>query len=101
MARRKAAYRKRHQNKLSMLLVMMVVVMILVVVFVKSSELKTVQAQKQERIAELESQIALEEQRKEELVEQGKYMQTKKFYEEMAKQKLGLVYENEILFKEE
>lgn len=101
MARRRAAYRKRNQNKLSMLLVMMVVVMILVVVAIKSNDLKTVFAQKQERIAQLENEITSEEQRKEELIELGKYMQTKKFYEEMAKQKLGLVYENEILFKKE
>lgn len=101
MAGRRTAYRKRHQNKLSMILVMMVVVMILVVVYVKSIELKAKNAEYQTRIAQLEEEIEKEEQRTEELIEQGKYMQTKKFVEEMAKQKLGLVYENEILFQEE
>lgn len=101
MAGRRAAYRKRHQNKMSMILVMMVVVMILIVVYVKSIELKAKNAEYQAKITQLESEIQQEEQRKEELIEQGKYMQTKKFVEEIAKQKLGLVYENEILFQEE
>lgn len=101
MAGRRTAYRKRHQNKLSMILVMTVVVMILVVVYIKGIELKAKNAGYQERIAQLQNDIEQEEKRAEELVEQGKYMQTKKFAEEMAKQKLGLVYENEILFQEE
>ena len=31
--------------------------------------------------------------------EQGKYVQTKKYVEEVAKERLGLVYPDEILFK--
>ena len=40
MARRKAAYRKRHQNRFSMFLVTLVVLMIMVVVAVRSVELQ-------------------------------------------------------------
>lgn len=47
----------------------------------------------------LEQRIEQEEQRKLELEELAKYMQTMKYYEEMAKSKLGLVYPNEIIFK--
>ena len=35
-----------------------------------------------------------------ELAEYEKYTQTKMFYEEIAKKILGLVYEDEIIFKE-
>lgn len=51
MARRKAAYRKRHQNRFSMFLVTLVVLMIMVVVAVRSVEL-------QQKIAGYDTQIA-------------------------------------------
>ena len=49
----------------------------------------------------LQQEIALEEARTEEIQEYEKYTQTKKFVEEVAKDKLGLVYEGEIIFKDE
>lgn len=48
---------------------------------------------------ELETQIAQEQERTEELDELAKYVQTKKYVEEVAKERLGLVYPDEILFK--
>lgn len=56
---------------------------------------------KQERIEELQAQIEEEKKRAEEIKEYEKYVQTKKFAEEVAKEKLGLVYEDEIIFKAE
>ena len=44
---------------------------------------------------------AEQEVRTQEIEEYGKYVQTDKFVEEIAKQKLGLVYEDEIVFKKE
>ena len=52
-------------------------------------------------MAILQQQIAEEDKRAEEIVEYGKYTKTKKFVEEVAKEKLGLVNENEIIFKTE
>ena len=49
--------------------------------------------------AELQAEIAEEEERVEELEELAVYVQTMKYVEEVAKEKLGLVYEDEILFK--
>ena len=49
----------------------------------------------------LREQIAEEEKRKEEIAEYEKYTRTKKYVEEVAKDKLGLVNEDEIIFKEE
>ena len=43
--------------------------------------------------------IEQEEKRTEEIEELKKYVQTKKYAEEIAKERLGLVYEDEILFK--
>lgn len=101
MARRKVAYRKKNQNKFSMFLVSLVVLMIMVVVAVRSVELHRQLDERAEQEASYNAQIAAEEERAEEIKELEKYTQTKKYVEEVAKDKLGLVYEGEILFKEE
>lgn len=100
MARR-VAYRRKRQNRFGMFLVTTVIVMMLIVVMIKSIELKPELEQKQLRIQELEEQIAEEQKRSEEIAEYEKYTQTKQYIEEIAKDKLGLVYEGEIIFKEE
>lgn len=101
MARRRIAYRKRHQNKFSMFLVTVVVLMVVVVVMVSGMELRGKIASYDARIADLKAQTEKEERRTEEIEEFGKYTQTKKYAEEVAKDKLGLVYEGEILFQQE
>lgn len=98
---KKAAYRKKRQNSLGMLLVTTVVVMMLVVVTVKSIELRDKRAVYMAREEALMEQIAAEQARTEEIEEYEKYTQTKKYVEEVAKNKLGLVYEGEIIFKDE
>lgn len=50
--------------------------------------------------AELEAQLESEKARKKELKEYEKYINTKEYIEEVAKTKLGLVYSNEVIFKE-
>lgn len=100
-ARRKVAYRKRHQNRFSMFLVSLVVLMIMVVVAVRSVELQQKIEGYDTQIASLTAQIDAENARTEEIEEYRKYTQTKAYVEEVAKDKLGLVYEGEILFKED
>lgn len=97
--RKKVAYRRRNQNRFSMFLVSLVVVMILVVVAVKSIELNAKSADNREEIDSWNAKIAEEQLRKEELEEQGIYMKTKQWAKEMAN-KMGLVFEDEILFEE-
>ncbi len=101
MARRKTPYRKRHQNRFSMFLVSLVVLMIMVVVAVRSVELQQKIEGYDTQIASLTTQIEAENTRAEEIEEYRKYTQTKAYVEEVAKDKLGLVYEGEILFKED
>lgn len=47
----------------------------------------------------LEKSMESEEQRTKDLEELEKYMKTKKYMEEVAREKLGLVYPNEILIE--
>ena len=100
MARR-AAYKKRRQNKTGIFLVTLVLLMMLVVVGIKSIELREKKAYYAKREDELALQIEQEDQRAEEIKEYETYTQTKKYIEEVARDKLGLVYEGEILFKDE
>lgn len=84
-----------------MLLVTTVVLMMLLVVTVKSVELRERRETYMAREEALLLEIEEEQDRTEEIEEYGKYTQTKKFVEEVAKEKLGLVYEGEIIFKDQ
>lgn len=98
---RRVAYRKRNQNRFSMFLVSLVVLMLVVVAAWRSVELRQKINDKAREKQLLEEQIAEEEARSLELDEFAKEIQTKGYIEDIAREKLGLVYEGEILFKEE
>ena len=53
----------------------------------------------QEREEALEEAIAAEEARGQEIDDLEAYTKTKKYVEDVAKDKLGLVYEDEVIFK--
>ena len=74
--------------------------MIMVVVAVRSVELQRKIDGYDMQIAGLNAQIEAENTRTEQIGEYRKYTQTKAYVEEVAKDKLGLVYEGEILFQE-
>ncbi|MDE7444462.1 MAG: septum formation initiator family protein [Lachnospiraceae bacterium] len=98
---RKAAYRRKQQNRFGMFLVSLVVLMLLVVVAFNSIGLMAKKEAYQQKEAALEEQIAAEQERAQEIEEFEKYTHTKKYIEEVARDKLGLVYEGEILFEDE
>lgn len=101
VARRKVAYRKRTQNRFSVILVTLVVALLTVAVLMRSVEMRQRLGTYELKEAELTQQIDAERQRAEEIEEFRKYTQTKRYVEEVAKEKLGLVYEGEIVFKEQ
>lgn len=88
------------QNKLSMGLAAVVVGILIVVIMVACFGLHQRLVKNRERINELESEIAKEEQRAEDIEEYRKYTETREYIEEVAREKLGLVYEGEVIFKE-
>lgn len=93
--------RKRNSNRtgkicISMILVAFVVVMSIQIVRVYGKEQEYAARQ-----AVLEQQLEAEEQRKEDLAEYERYTRTTQYIEDLAKSKLGLLYENEIIFREE
>lgn len=100
MARR-VAFRKKRQNRLGMVCVSVVVIMVCVVILVKSTELQQKKEAYVKREEALQQQIETEEARAQELIEYEKYTKTAKYVEEVAKDKLGLVYDDEIIFESE
>lgn len=89
------------ENKVARLLINFIIVLLVLVVSIKSYELYNKRADYREREAQLEEEIAFEKDRAEQIAEYEKYTQTKAYVEEVARDRLGLVYEGEILFKDE
>ena len=100
--RRKAAmYRRIRQSRPSVFAITIIVGLLLTVISVDSKSLLEKEKALEERETQLTAELEAEQARTEELDEFEKYTKTKKYAEEMAKKKLGLVHENEIIFKTE
>ncbi|NLZ80243.1 MAG: septum formation initiator family protein [Clostridiales bacterium] len=95
MARKR---RRKGRNRAGIIAVIFVVMLLLLVVAYKGLELNEKNEAYLARETKLEVQIRSQEERKVELGEYSKYVQTKKYIEEAAREKLGLVYEDEIIF---
>lgn len=89
----------KNQYRLGKFMAVSALSMMIIVVGTNSLSLMAQQADYQKQEQELEQLIAEEQARAEELKELATYTKTKKYAEEVAKDKLGLVYENEIIFK--
>lgn len=79
-----------------------VVALMLVICFVvgrSSGKLEDKNNLYDKQIAELDVQIADQNQRRDELNTRSVYVTTKQFIEEFAREKLGLVYEDELIFR--
>ena len=83
-------------NYLGMALISVVVLILLGALTVQSRELKT-------RIASYDTRTSIEEEedRTKQLKEKKEYMQTDEYIAELARDRLGLVKGNEIVFEEE
>ena len=90
----------RNENRLGMTVATFAIIVLALVVGIHSVSLKEKEKIYAAREQELIQLIEQEEQRKQELEEFRTYTKTKKYAEEVAKDKLGLVYENEIIFQE-
>lgn len=93
--------KKRKRIRKGLPAIFAVVVVFCIIVGFRSYTLYQEKHELSKKQASLESRIESEEERKKELEELEKYMQTKKYMEEVAKSKLGLVYPDEILIEPE
>lgn len=97
--------RRNHQkianNYLGMAAIAIVVLILLVGLTMQSNNLKTRIVVYDAKAAALKQSIEDEQDRTKEIDEQKEYMQTDEYIAEVARDKLGLVKGNEIVFEEE
>jgi len=93
--------RQRRSGMLGMILAFGLVLVVAVSLLISTKALKEKNEEYEVQKAKLEQQLTEQEERKSELEEYKKYVQTKKFVEEVAKDKFGLLYPDEIVFKPE
>ena len=101
MSKTAMARRKKQTNFIGFFLVAVVILLISFVVFLQSREVKSKLNTYTVQEETLDEQIAEEEERTEEIEEFEKYVQTKAYAGEQAQEKLGLVKEDEIIFRKE
>lgn len=88
------------QNKAAMLCITSVVCILLVALLYEGHSLKKKIAVNEAKATQLQKQIDEENKRTEDINSLREYMQSDEYLEKTAKEKLGLIRENEIIFKE-
>lgn len=76
-----------------------VVLLFLVVMLVGSGRLKVKNAGYEEQLKELNTEIEKQVQRGKEIEDLQAYMNSQEYLEQAAREKLGMVYEDEIVFR--
>lgn len=90
---------RRRQSRLGMLLVFVAMVVVAAASTVRAFSLNDKSRELAVTETSLEQELAAVQQQSIELENREKYMQTKKYIEDEAKDKLGLVYPDEIVIK--
>jgi len=93
--------KRRVQHRISVISISGVVLLLVVVLGVASISLQEKNRNYKAQEAELEEQIQAELAREEEITELEAYIGSDEYVEDVAKEKLGLINPNEILFKAE
>jgi cell division protein DivIC len=83
---------------MSMALIAVAVIVMTIIVGYSVYNMKIELNENKEKIESLNKDIAKEEKRKEEIEEYKEYTETDEFVEDTAREKLGLVYEDEVVF---
>ncbi len=113
-AAKRRTYRTRTQDRnkvlltqtsrndhLSMFLAGLVVVILMIAVSVNAMSLNRRLGENRRRAVQLKKEIQTEEQRAADIEEYRRYTSTDAYIEEIAREKLGLIYEGETVFKED
>ncbi|MGN0505373.1 MAG: septum formation initiator family protein [Lachnospiraceae bacterium] len=93
--------RKRQKRKSGLKIIAIAVLILCAVVTYSRVALEEERRALEKQYAELSEQLLKEQERAELLLERERYMQTLRYIEETAREKLGLVYEDEIIFRPE
>ena len=98
MKRRK---KRNLQNRIAMLSITFVVAILFIAMMTKSISVEKQLSQYQQKLEKLDNKMTEETERTKEIDDLKEYMGTDEYAEEVARDKLGLVKDNEIVFKEQ
>ena len=98
---RKRARRMRGREKRALLVMGLIVGSVGITLTVRGNALNQQIQQNSLKESALEQQLEDETKRREEIQELEQYMQSDEYIEKIAREKLGLLKENEILFREQ
>ena len=93
--------RRKNKNGTVIGIIVFVVLCILGIVAFGKIKIEDKKKELDNSMKDLETQISNEKERAVDIKNLEAYVQTKKYIEQIAREKLGLVYEYEIIFKEE
>lgn len=97
--RRATPNRKKRISRFTVFGIIILTLIICTTLTYKRSELKTEEKEYSKQIAELEKEKKEATKRAEELKDYKEYVKTDEYIEEVAREKLGLVYKDEIIFE--
>ena len=97
--RNKRIKKQKRSNVIVLYIAILLVLVLGIAVWSGKRSMTAKNAEYEAQKAQLERQLEEQQKRKEELDDYSKYVQTKKFYEQTAKNKFGLIYPDEILVK--
>lgn len=101
MQRREKLQGQKPSNKIVGIAVVMIVSALVFVLRSMGNEIRDRNAQDRAKIIQLQKELEYERERSEQLEAYAKYVNTKQFVEEIAREKLGLIYPDEKVFKNE
>lgn len=93
--------RKRYRNRTGIGIIAFAVMILFGIVAFARIGLEEREAKAELKIKRLEAQIQVQKERATEIDNFKAYVQTKRYIEDMAREKLGLVYQDEIIFQKE
>ena len=96
--KRKPAFRRNTHNRMSMILIAVAVMVMTVIVGYSVHKMNIELKEKHEKIDSLNEQIAEQELFKEEIEKYKNYVESDEFTEDAAREKHGLVHEDELVF---
>lgn len=101
MVRRKIKTKERFENRLAVITVTVAVVSMAIILGVRVNNIKQELAAREAYNESVVAELSNEEDRAKKLEEKRKYVQTDSYIIKMAREKLGLVFPDEIAIKAE
>ena len=92
--------RNKSSNRAGKLCISMIVIAFVTVMSVQIAKVYQKNQEYMEKQEQLEAELSNETKRHEEIEQHEVYTKSQQYVEDVAKSKLGLAYENEIIFKE-